>query len=210
MLQISSAGSPSIPSIPSIPGFCLLPAAGRGEAKLRAPPSPPAAPSPPALPRQEESKPHQICLLKSVQKKLPSHCAYSCITAPLRVRREKVKWKCSRFVLAKEDARNPEADGSAPRPVANPRKGLKQPAFNLAAAALRVTHPSFQLISRLPGRLVTCPRSDREFEGFMLNRTSCADPNWLRVTKLPGAEGKARCPPGERCWLLLLMNERGT
>lgn len=212
MLQISSAGSRSIP------GFCLLPAAGRGAAELLAPPSPPAGPSPPALPWQEESKTQQIWLLNSFQEKLLSHCAHSCSITPLWVFRVKVKWKCSRFVLAKEDAKNPEADGSAPRPVANPRKGLKQPAFNSADTALRVTHPSFQLIDWLAGRLVTCPRSDGEFEGFMLNRTSCAAPKWLSVTKLrpvlqgweSRAEGAARCPPSECCRPLPLINERGT
>lgn len=59
----------------SIPRFCLLPAAGRGEGELQAPPSPPAAPSPPALPRQEESKTHPtLCVEKRPEKVTFSLC----------------------------------------------------------------------------------------------------------------------------------------
>lgn len=120
----------------SIPRFCVLPALGTGEQSCRHLPAPsaPAGAAPnPANPAVE---------------KLPGKVIFS--LCPLLHHHHPaagflVKVKCSRFVLAKKDASNREADGSAPSPVANPRKGLKQPAFNSADTALRVTHPSFQL-----------------------------------------------------------------
>lgn len=41
--------------------------------------------------------------------------------------------------------------------------------------------PPLQLMNWLSGRLVTCPRSDREFERVYAKQ----DPNWLSVAKLP-------------------------
>lgn len=63
---------------------------------------------------------------------------------------------------------------------------------------------ALQLMKGFTGRLVPCPRSDRDLEGFMLSRNSCDDPNWLSATKLPpfprAGKEKQKESPGVLAW----------